>query len=55
MRYYITGATGFLGLHVVSDLIKQGDEVTAFVMPAIRALIFAQVKIVYGDITSRKM
>ncbi len=56
MRYYITGATGFLGLRVVNDLLKQGDDVTAFVMPGDKGVDFlpAEVKIVYGDITSKE-
>lgn len=56
MRYYVTGATGFLGLHVVEDLLKQGDEVTAFVMPGDKVAEFlpAEVKIIYGDITSKE-
>lgn len=34
MRALITGATGFLGRHLVSELLRRGDEVTALVRPA---------------------
>ena len=31
MRYFITGATGFIGAHAVRALLASGDDVTAFV------------------------
>lgn len=32
MRYLVTGADGFIGSHLVEDLVRQGHDVRAFVM-----------------------
>lgn len=34
MNALVTGATGFLGRHLVAELLRRGDEVTALVRPA---------------------
>ena len=36
MRLYITGATGFVGSHVVAEALRRGHDVTAVVRPASR-------------------
>ena len=32
-EYYLTGATGFLGSHVLDKLLKSGAKVNALVLP----------------------
>lgn len=34
MRALVTGATGFLGRHLVAELLRRGDDVTAVVRPS---------------------
>lgn len=51
--YLVTGATGFLGSHVVQQLLAQGKRVRALVLPGDKtvASLPASVDIVPGDVT----
>jgi nucleoside-diphosphate-sugar epimerase len=53
MRYYLTGATGFIGGHVAHQLLGQGHEVVALVRTPGKAaeLEAAGVELIEGDIT----
>lgn len=54
MRYFVTGATGFLGGEVVRQLVDRGDEVVALVRSAGKAdRLPAAVEAVVGDITDK--
>jgi nucleoside-diphosphate-sugar epimerase len=55
MRYFVTGATGFIGGHLTRRLIKDGHEVAALVRDPRKAgdLGSLGVEIFKGDITSR--
>src|SRR3990170_5145153 len=53
MRVLVTGASGFIGSHIVERLVAAGDSVRAFVRPSsdvsyLRAL---GVELAFGDIT----
>ncbi len=52
MKVMLTGATGFIGSHLVSRLVKRGDQLTALVRPATDAsgLESLGVKVVRGDV-----
>ncbi len=54
MRIFLTGATGFVGGHVVDRLLARGDEVTALVRSPAKAegLQARGVKLVAGDLQS---
>ena len=56
MRVLVTGAGGFLGRHLVSRLVAQGDSVTALVWPAGAGEAFRDlpVKILEGNICSKE-
>lgn len=56
MKYFLTGATGFLGGRLVKKLIERGHEVNALVRNPDKAgdLIAAGVKIFTGDITDKE-
>lgn len=53
MRYFITGATGFIGGHVARLLLARGDEVVALVRVPVKALALKELgaELVRGDIT----
>ncbi|MGK7311005.1 MAG: NAD-dependent epimerase/dehydratase family protein [Candidatus Longimicrobiales bacterium M2_2A_002] len=53
MRYYVTGATGFIGGHVARQLIGAGHEVTALVRTPEKAVDLRELgaELVEGDIT----
>jgi nucleoside-diphosphate-sugar epimerase len=55
MKYFVTGATGFIGSRLVRGLVERGDEVTALVRDPGRAedLKGPGVTLVRGDITDR--
>ena len=52
MNALVTGATGFLGRHLVSALVERGDDVRAYVRPATdaRALEALGVEVVRGEL-----
>jgi nucleoside-diphosphate-sugar epimerase len=54
MRALVTGATGFVGSHLVERLLAGGHEVTALVRSATRAQPFADrgVRLVVGDLAN---
>lgn len=50
MRIFVTGATGFIGSHLVEKLIKEGHQVTAYVRKTSSLeYLPKEVEIVYGD------
>ena len=51
--HFVTGATGFIGGHLVNRLIERGDEVTALVRTPYQARHLADmgVRVMQGDIT----
>jgi dihydroflavonol-4-reductase len=52
-KVLVTGASGFIGRHLISALTARGDEVVCLVRPTSRVdwLKPFQVRIVYGDVT----
>jgi dihydroflavonol-4-reductase len=54
-RVLVTGATGFIGTHLVAALADRGDEVTCLVRQSSRvdSLRLPGVRLVYGDVTDR--
>ena len=52
MKALVTGATGFVGSHLVDRLLAAGDEVTALVRSLERAAPLAErgVRLVTGDL-----
>ena len=52
MKIFVTGATGYIGRHLVKKLVNNGHEVTAFIRKSSRAeLMSLGVSCVNGDIT----
>ena len=53
--YLVTGAAGFLGSNICSQLIERGDKVRAFVLEGDKAARFIpeEVEIVYGDLCDK--
>ncbi|MEE8232741.1 MAG: NAD-dependent epimerase/dehydratase family protein [Thermoplasmata archaeon] len=56
MRYFVTGATGFIGSRLTRQLAEDGHEVAALVRtpPAARPLVDLGVDIYKGDVTDRE-
>lgn len=56
MRYFVTGAAGFIGGHVSRQLVADGHQVVALVRDPARAADLAQlgVELAQGDITDRE-
>ena len=56
MRYFITGATGFIGSHLARKLVGDGHEVTALVRDVEKArdLEDLGIDLVKGDITDKR-
>ena len=56
MRFFITGATGFIGKHLCARLSAQSHEITALVRHPDKALQLPQknLKIIKGDLSSFK-
>ena len=52
MRVFVTGATGFLGRHLVPLLVERGDDIVALVRPATEASWLEErgVRIVRGEL-----
>ena len=55
MKYFVTGATGFIGGHLVPKLMARGDQVTCLVRNPNRATGLAKlgVTLVQGDVADR--
>ncbi len=55
MRYFVTGATGFIGGHLVAKLIARGDQLTCLVRNPDKAANLARqgVTLVKGDVSDR--
>ncbi|HEV3231056.1 MAG TPA: SDR family oxidoreductase, partial [Candidatus Dormibacteraeota bacterium] len=63
MAYFVTGATGFIGRHLVRELLKRDGDVMVLVRPQSRAKLAAlealpgaagRIVLVEGDITKRE-
>ncbi len=55
MRILITGGTGFLGVHLARQLIKENYEVTLFDIADLDAKdLIGKVKYIKGDIRNQK-
>ncbi|MBV9228821.1 MAG: NAD(P)H-binding protein, partial [Chloroflexi bacterium] len=56
MKYFVTGATGFIGGRVVRQLLEAGHEVIALVRTpyAAQDLVTQGVKVHAGDITDKE-
>lgn len=56
MKYFVTGATGFVGNHVVRQLVAQGHEVVVSVRSPEKATDLAEldVTITQGDVTEKE-
>jgi nucleoside-diphosphate-sugar epimerase len=57
MKYFVTGATGFIGGHLVAKLIAHGDRLTCLARNPDKAASLAQqgVTLVKGDVSDRAM
>ncbi len=55
MKYFVTGATGFIGGHLVEMLLARGDQLTCLVRNPDKAASLAQqgVTLVKGDVSNR--
>ncbi|MFN0108191.1 MAG: NAD-dependent epimerase/dehydratase family protein [Blastocatellia bacterium] len=56
MKYFITGATGFIGGRIAQQLVAAGHEVNALVRSKSKALVLAKlgVSLAEGDITNKE-
>lgn len=55
MRYFLTGATGFLGTRLVHQLLEEGHEVVALVRPTSETGPLPEaVELVEGDVTEKE-
>ncbi|GLV53568.1 dihydroflavonol-4-reductase [Dictyobacter sp. S3.2.2.5] len=56
MKYFVTGATGFVGSHVVRQLVKDGHQVVAVVRNPAKAqeLVRLGVRVFQGDVTDKE-
>ena len=54
MEYFLTGATGFVGSHLVDQLLADGHDVVALVRTPATASLPDAVDIVEGDITDKE-
>ena len=54
-KVLVTGASGFIGLHLAEALVARGDEVTCLVRKTseVDRLRLLEVRLVYGDVTDR--
>ncbi|MDO5022384.1 MAG: NAD-dependent epimerase/dehydratase family protein [Eubacteriales bacterium] len=54
--YYITGATGFLGLHIVKMLLEKGEKLRVLVYPGDPAekQLPSGVEIIHGDVSDKE-
>ena len=55
MKALVTGASGFIGGHLVEELQAQGHDVTAFVRPTsdVSHLNAVEARLAFGDVTDR--
>ncbi|GCE09797.1 NAD-dependent epimerase/dehydratase family protein [Dictyobacter aurantiacus] len=56
MKYFVTGATGFVGSHVVRQLVEAGHQVVAVVRNPAKAqeLVGLGVRVFQGDVTDKE-
>jgi nucleoside-diphosphate-sugar epimerase len=56
LKVLVTGATGFIGTHLVDRLIQQGDDVTAFARPTadVSSLERRGVRVITGDVRNER-
>ncbi len=54
MKYFVTGATGFVGSHVARQLVEQGYEVVVSVRTPSKAKDLAGATITQGDVTDKE-
>ncbi|HEY6074866.1 MAG TPA: NAD-dependent epimerase/dehydratase family protein, partial [Anaerolineales bacterium] len=54
MRYFVTGATGFLGRELVRRLLSQGHEIRALVRDRVRASELDEAILFEGDVTEKE-
>lgn len=55
MQYFVTGATGFIGSHVVNELVEQGEDVIALTRNRSNAAHLPDsVVVIEGDITEKE-
>lgn len=56
MKALVTGATGFIGSHLIDRLLERGDEVTAFARPTADASALERqgVRVITGDVRDER-